>query len=213
MEYKPTKDFFRSKLSEAGVGTKVMNKTIKKRIEESINVKTLLLNNQSLILQIENLAVAIQSALANNGKVIFAGNGGSFADSMHLSTELVSRFQQERQALPAIALGTNNSSLTAISNDYSFDDVFAREIMAFGKQGDVFVGISTSGNSENVIRAVQMANDIGMKVYCLTGQTGGMLKKKAECICVPSTVTARIQEAHILIGHIVCELVEQTFVK
>lgn len=191
-----------------------MNKTIKKRIEESISVKTLLLNNQSLMLQIENLAVAIQSALVNNnGKVIFAGNGGSFADSMHLTTELVSRFQEERQALPAIALGTNNSSLTAISNDYTFNDVFAREIMALGKPEDVFVGISTSGNSENVIRAVRTANDMGLKVYCLTGQTGGLLKEQAECICVPSMITARIQEAHILIGHIVCELVEQTFVK
>ncbi len=189
-----------------------MNQTIKKRIEDSICVKTLLLNNPALILQIENLAVAIQSALTNNGKVIFAGNGGSFADSMHLSTEFVSRFQEERQALPAIALGTNNSSLTAIGNDYTFDDVFAREIMALGKPDDVFIGISTSGNSENVIRAVSIANDIAMKVYCLTGETGGKLKKQAECICVPSTITARIQEAHILIGHIVCELVEQTFV-
>lgn len=187
-----------------------MNQTIKKRIEDSISVKTLLLNTPSLILQIENLAVAIQSALANNGKVIFAGNGGSFADSMHLSTEFVSRFQEERQALPAIALGTNNSSLTAIGNDYTFDDVFAREIMALGKPDDVFIGISTSGNSENVIRAVSIAHDIGMKVYCFTGETGGKLKRQAECICVPSTITARIQEAHILIGHIVCELVEQT---
>ncbi len=190
-----------------------MNKTIKKRIEDSIGVKTLLLNNQSLILQIENLAVAISSALANNGKVIFAGNGGSFADSMHLTTEFVSRFQEERQALAAIALGTNNSSLTAISNDYSFDEIFAREIMALGKPEDVFIGISTSGNSENVIRAVSTANAIGMKVYCLTGETGGKLKEHTECICVPSMITARIQEAHILIGHIICELVEQAFVK
>lgn len=190
-----------------------MNKTIKTRIEESIHVKTLLLNNPSLILQIENLANAIQKTLAKNGKVIFAGNGGSFADSMHLSTEFVSRFQEERQALAAIALGTNNCNLTAIGNDYTFDDVFAREIMALGKQEDVFVGISTSGNSENVIRAVRIANNMDMKVYCLTGETGGLLKNQAECMCVPSKITARIQEAHILMGHIICELVEQTFVK
>ncbi len=187
--------------------------TIKRRIQESIAVKTALLLNPHLISQIEKLAATIKKTLCNNGKVILAGNGGSFTDSMHITAELVSRFQEERKALPAIALGTNNAILTAIGNDYTFEDIFVREIMALGKPGDVFVGISTSGNSENMIRAVHVANKIGLIIYCLTGETGGLLKKQAECICVPSRITARIQEAHILIGHIVCELVEQAFVK
>jgi len=191
-----------------------MNQIIKQRIEDSISVKTQLLNNQALISQIEKLALAIQNVLANNGKIYFAGNGGSFADSMHLTAEFVSRFQQERQALPAIALGTNNCNLTAIGNDYTFDDVFARELKALGYFEDIFIGISTSGNSENIIRAVHAAtHDVGMKAYCLTGETGGKLKQHAECICVPSTRTARIQETHILIGHIVCELVEEALIK
>jgi D-sedoheptulose 7-phosphate isomerase len=191
-----------------------MNQIIKQRIEDSISVKTQILNNQTLISQIENLALAIQNIFTYNGKIFFAGNGSSFADSMHLAAEFVSRFQQERQPLPAIALGANNANLIAIGNDYTFEDVFARELKALGYFEDIFIGISTGGNSENLIRAIDIATqDVGMKAYCLTGETGGMLKEHAECICVPSTITARIQEAHILIGHIVCELVEEAFIK
>ncbi len=184
---------------------------IARRIEESIAVKQALLNRKDLIAKIEEVGAAAAASLRSGGKIIFAGNGGSFADSIHLSAEFVARFQIERQPLASIALGANSSTLTAVSNDYSFDDIFSRELSALGNDNDLFIGISTSGNSENVIRAIHKAKEIGLKNYCLTGKSGGLLAGLADCLCVPSNITARVQESHILIGHIICELVEEGY--
>jgi D-sedoheptulose 7-phosphate isomerase len=182
-----------------------------KRIEESISVKQTLITRKDLIEKIEEISEAAAESLRRGGKIIFAGNGGSFADSIHLAAEFVARFQIERQALASLALGANSSILTAVSNDYSFNDIFARELAALGHREDLFIGISTSGNSENIIRAIQKAKEIGLKSFCFTGESGGLLAGLADCLCVPSKTTARIQESHILIGHILCELVEEGY--
>ena len=154
-------------------------------------------------------AVLIEECLRAGGKLLFCGNGGSAADSQHLVAEFVGRFMLERRALPAIALTANTSILTAIGNDYSFDIVFSRQVEALGRPGDVVVGISTSGNSPNVIAAMKKATELGMKTICLAGKDGGAL---AKCVDIPLVVasksTARIQECHIAIGHVICELVE-----
>ena len=147
--------------------------------------------------------------LRNGGKIMFCGNGGSAADSQHLAAEMTGRFIKDRRPLAAIALSTDSSALTCIGNDYSFDEVFARQVVALGRAGDLLIGISTSGNSRNVIRAVEEAHQLGIKTVGLLGSDGGHLR----CICthsivVPHTVTARIQECHILIGHTLCGLIE-----
>ncbi len=185
--------------------------TIAKRIEESIAVKQALLKRKDLIAKIEEIAEAAAASLHDGGKIIFAGNGGSFADSIHLAAEFVARFQIERQPLASIALGANSSILTAVSNDYSFDEIFSRELAALGNRNDLFIGISTSGNSRNIIRAIHKAKEIGLKSVCFTGETGGLLATLTDCLCVPSKITARVQESHILIGHIICELVEEGY--
>ncbi len=184
---------------------------IMKRIAESIAVKQALLGRADLIAKIEEIAEAAALSLRNGGKIIFAGNGGSFSDSIHLAAEFVGRFKIERQPLASIALGTNSSALTAISNDYAFNEIFSRELCALGNDRDLFIGISTSGNSKNIIQAIEQAKVLGIKHYCLTGKSGGLLATLSDCLCVPSTVTARIQESHILIGHILCELVEEEY--
>ncbi len=189
-----------------------MDAIIRDRVKESIAVKKALILDTSLVATIARIAQDISDALGNGNKVIFAGNGGSFADSIHLAAEFVSRFQRERIPLASVALGTNSSILTAVGNDYGYELVFAREIGALGRVGDVFIGLSTSGNSITVIKAVEVAKDLGITTYCLTGEDGGELKDYAECVRVPSGKTARIQESHILIGHIICELVEDNFV-
>lgn len=149
-------------------------------------------------------------ALQAGGKLMFCGNGGSAADSQHLAAELTGRFIHDRKPLAAIALSTDSSALTCIGNDYSFDEVFARQVQALGRAGDVLVGISTSGRSRNVIRAVQEARALGMTVIGLLGRDGGDLRPMCDvAIVVPSPVTARIQEAHILIGHTLCGHIEQ----
>lgn len=177
-------------------------------IRESIAVKTALLTDVQQIDLIQRIAASIVETLRRGNKVIFCGNGGSFADSIHLAAEFVSRFQRERGPLAGVALGTNNSTLTAIGNDYSFAEVFSREVGAIGQVGDILVAISTSGNSENILRAVQVAQEIGIQVFGMTGQNGGSLAKIAESLKIPSLKTARIQESHILAGHIICELAE-----
>lgn len=182
---------------------------IRQRIDESIGAKSALLSDAESLALIGEIAGSICSCLRNGGKVILAGNGGSFSDSMHLATEFVSRFMISRDAMAAVALGTNNSTLTAIGNDYDFSHVFAREVRALGRAGDLFIAISTSGNSENVLRSVDAAKEMGLKVFGLTGRNGGRLSQTCPCIRVPSDVTARIQEVHILVGHIICELVEK----
>jgi D-sedoheptulose 7-phosphate isomerase len=144
------------------------------------------------------------------GKILFCGNGGSASDSQHLAAELTGRFIKDRKPLGAIALTTDTSALTSIANDYAFDDVFARQVMALGRAGDLLVGISTSGNSKNVIRAVEEAKALGMTSVGLLGRDGGQLRALCDlAIVVPSEATARIQESHILIGHTLCGLIER----
>lgn len=152
----------------------------------------------------------IKNSLANGGKLLLMGNGGSAGDAQHIAAELVGRFKKERKALPAIALTTNTSTLTALGNDYEYAVIFARQVEAFVRKGDVVVGITTSGNSENVVRALKLANEMGASTIGLLGNQGGKAKDVVTvAIVVPSNDTARIQEVHITIGHIICEILEQ----
>jgi len=161
--------------------------------------------------EIAAVAARLVEAYRGGRQAIFFGNGGSAADAQHLAAEMVGKYYLHRSALPALALNANTSVLTAVANDYSFDQVFARQLEAFGKAGDVAVGISTSGNSLNVIEAVRVAHQRGMVTVGLTGKGGGRLKAETDhCICVPSDDTPRIQEGHMVVGHILCELVEAT---
>ncbi|MHB8603114.1 MAG: D-sedoheptulose-7-phosphate isomerase [Nitrosotalea sp.] len=188
-----------------------MIEEIEKEINESIQVKKELTNQASLIAEV---AEDIVRALKNNGKVILCGNGGSAADSQHIAAEMVGRFTKEREPFPAIALTTNTSILTAIGNDYSFDEIFVRQVKAFCNEKDVVIGISTSGNSTNVIKAMEVANKLKAHTIALTGKDGGNLAKVAKkTIRVPSQNTQRIQESHILIGHLICLLIEKRLFK
>ena len=165
---------------------------------------------RSHVTQIKEISDIVIDALKKGGKVMVFGNGGSASDSQHIAAELVGRFKKDRTALPAIALTTNTSIITAIANDYGYEAVFAKQVEALGQKNDVAIGISTSGKAKNVVMAIKQAKKIGMKTIALTGADGGELVKLADTsLVVPSSVTARIQEAHITIGHIVCELVEQ----
>jgi D-sedoheptulose 7-phosphate isomerase len=180
---------------------------IQTRTEESIAVKRALLETQSET--IAQVAATLVKAMRNGNTLYLFGNGGSAGDAQHIAAELVGRFTKERRALPAVALTTNTSALTALGNDYEYAIVFARQLEAFGKAGDIAIGISTSGNSPNVLHGLQTAKTLGMATVGLTGETGGQTKAAADhCICVPSRDTARIQESHILIGHILCEIIE-----
>ena len=185
-----------------------MMNLIKQRIAESITVKDAILNDEAFLQQIVKLAEDCQQTLIQGGKIILAGNGGSFADAQHISAEFTSRFTRERDPLASIALGTNSSSMSAIGNDYGYSQVFARELACLARPEDLFVAISTSGNSENLLRAVEIANEKALDVWALTGEAGGRLSGMCQCIMVPSTDTGRIQECHIMIGHVICELVE-----
>lgn len=163
---------------------------------------------------IGHIAEICHTALKAGNKVLLCGNGGSAADSQHLAAELVGRFQKERRSLAAIALTTDTSILTAVGNDYGYDQVFARQVEGLGRSGDVLIGISTSGNSGNVVKAVEMARSIGMHTIAFTGEGGGKMKDMCDLtLAIPSKVTARIQEMHILAGHIICELVELDYSK
>lgn len=183
---------------------------IRNIIKESIGVKELILSDEKLISNIEKAAQIIVDCYRNEGKVLFCGNGGSAADAQHLAAELSGRFYYDRPALEAEALHVNTSYLTAVGNDYSFDQIYSRILSASGKTGDVLVGISTSGNSKNVLEAQKVAKQKGMKVISLTGESGGEMKNSTDCLInVPSKLTPRIQESHILIGHIICQIVEE----
>jgi D-sedoheptulose 7-phosphate isomerase len=163
----------------------------------------------SLASMIRQAAELMLGALSRGGKVMFAGNGGSASDAQHLAAELVNRFQRERSPMAGLALTTDVSVLTSIANDYTFDEVFSKQVRALGREGDVLVGISTSGSSKNIIRAIEEARDLGIMTIGLTGE-GGEIKDMVDCaLAVPSGRTARVQEAHILIGHILCELIEE----
>lgn len=159
---------------------------------------------------IGQVAVHCRQALKRGNKIMFCGNGGSAADSQHLAAELVGRYKLNRKAMNAMALTVDTSILTAVGNDYGYDTIFRRQIEGLGQQGDVLIGLSTSGNSENVIQAFELARDMGITTVALTGEGGGAMKKMADyCINVPSHATNHIQEMHIAIGHLICELVEQ----
>jgi D-sedoheptulose 7-phosphate isomerase len=179
-------------------------------IEDSIAAKERLLNDTDALETIAHVSEILIHAVENDNKVLLFGNGGSAADAQHIAAEFVGRFAFDRPALPALALSVNTSCVTAIGNDYGFDLVFSRQIEALGRAGDVAIGISTSGNSANVLRAVAAAKKMGLHTVALTGCTGGKLRHAVDqCICAPSNETPRIQECHILIGHIIAQLVEQ----
>lgn len=182
---------------------------VKQRISDSIAVKQQLLENDELINTVASLADEIVKCISVGGKLIICGNGGSASDALHFAGEIVGRFVKERKAWPAIVLNANVASMTAIANDYGYEDVFARQAEGHVKSGDIFVGISTSGNSENVYRAQLKAKELGAITACLVGKDGGRIGREADfSIIVPCSVTARVQECHINIIHILCELSE-----
>ena len=182
---------------------------VKSEIEASIKAKQQMLEEDSILDRVLEISESCIASLKAGGKVIFCGNGGSFADAQHLSAEFTSRFLFDRPALASIALGTNNSGLTAMGNDYGYENIFARELEALGKPEDTLIAITTSGNSRNIIKGVDVAKKRGICTFILTGQSGGEVKDLARCIHIPSTDTARIQECHILLGHIICGFVEK----
>ena len=180
-------------------------------IKDSINVKQLILSDKAFVKKINEAAAMCIDSLKNGGKVHFCGNGGSASDAQHLAAELSGRFYYDRPPLNAEALHVNASYLTAVANDYSFDMIYARILQASAKKGDVLVAISTSGNSANVLKAMDMAKEIGVKTIGMTGEKGGKMANRCDVLLnVPSSCTPRIQEAHIMIGHIICEIVEAT---
>ena len=182
---------------------------IKDHILQSLSVKEKILENNELLKKISDVAEKQVACLRNGNKIFFAGNGGSAADAQHLSAEYVSKLKRDRDPLAAIALSTDTSALTAIGNDYGFEQLFARQVRALGKAGDVFVGISTSGNSSNIVNAFAAAKDLGIYTIALLGGGDGRCEKLADTILnVPSHSTASIQECHIMLGHIICALVE-----
>ena len=183
--------------------------SIKSQIQASIDVKATLLSEDALMQQVFELAEKCTGALRAGGKIIFCGNGGSFADAQHLSAEFTSRFLFDRPGLASLALGTNSSAMTAIGNDYGYENVFAREIQAIATPVDVIIAITTSGNSGNILKALEAAEVANVPAVVLTGAGRGMLDDVTETLNIPSTDTARIQECHILIGHILCGIVEE----
>jgi len=184
------------------------NEIVSKSFKDSIKTKEKFLTKKNSALIVQS-AEAIVEAFKAGGKLLVAGNGGSAADAQHLAAEFVNRFEIERPPLPALALTTDSSNITSIGNDYSFDQIFSKQVRALGKENDVFLAISTSGNSPNITKAVEVAKSIGIKVIALTGKGGGELAKKADILLnVDAKVTARVQEVHITVCHIVCELVD-----
>ncbi|MDD5177930.1 MAG: D-sedoheptulose 7-phosphate isomerase [Candidatus Nanoarchaeia archaeon] len=189
-----------------------MERAIRKQLMESSELK--LKVSEVLTERIEETARTIINSLRKGNKVLFCGNGGSAADCQHLAGEFVNRFRINRKPLPGLALTTDSSVLTCIGNDFSFDDIFSKQIEAFGAKGDVLIGISTSGNSKNVINAINAAKEKDIFIVGFTGDSGGKMKELVDILInVPSADTPRIQEAHITIGHIICDLVEQELFK
>lgn len=187
-----------------------MKENIINRIEQSIAVKKQIIEDNVLLNSIEDATNNIINAYRNNKKVLLCGNGGSAADAQHIAAEFSGRFYFDRQPLPAEALHVNTSFLTAVGNDYGFDIVYSRMIEASGNERDILMAFSTSGNSLNIIKAIEMAKSKGMIVIGFTGATGGKMKNMCDCLLnVPSTDTPRIQESHITVAHIICEFVER----
>lgn len=188
-----------------------LERRVSRSIQASIAAKQRLLSAAEVISMVARVSEILVEALMQGNKMLLFGNGGSAADAQHIAAEFVGRFAFDRPALPALALSVNGSCVTAIGNDYGFEVVFSRQIEALGRPGDVAIGISTTGNSPNVLRAVSVAKKAGLRTVALTGYAGGKLKDAVDhCICVPSNETPRIQECHILVGHIISELVERT---
>lgn len=189
-----------------------MSEKIKDIISASIQTKQQILNDEVMIATLQQCVDVITAAFKNGNKVLFAGNGGSAADAQHLAAEFSGRFYTDRDALPAEALHCNTSYLTAVANDYSYDVVYSRMIKGIGNPGDVLVGLSTSGNSKNIVEAFKAAKLKNMHTIGLTGASGGIMKEISDYLLnVPSNDTPRIQESHILLGHIICQLVEEKY--
>lgn len=185
---------------------------IKNIIQASIDVKQQVLQNEELLATVEKVVDVITRSLQATGRIYFCGNGGSAADAQHLAAEFSGRFYTDRKALPAEALHCNTSYLTAVGNDYSYDVIYARLIDGIGNKGDVLVGLSTSGNSANIVKAFEVAREKGIITVGFTGTSGGAMKSLSDyLINIPSTDTPRIQESHIMIGHIICQLVEEKY--
>jgi D-sedoheptulose 7-phosphate isomerase len=188
---------------------KFTQETIVQQIQASISVKQKILQDEDVLATIVYAANLCVSAYSLGHRLLIAGNGGSAADAQHIAAELVCRFEGDRPGLPAIALTTDTSTLTAVGNDYGYAALFSRQLQAHARPGDIFLAISTSGNSNNIVAAAEYAKANGIQTIGLTGHTGGKLKNLCDtCICVPSDSTARIQESHILIGHIFCKAIE-----
>ena len=187
-----------------------MKKYIESQILASYETKKKILEDAALISIIEDVAIKCVNVYKNNHKTILAGNGGSAADAQHIAAELVGRYGFDRPSLPSLALTTDTSNLTAIGNDYGYDKVFSRQLEGMGQEGDLFIGISTSGNSVNIINAFLSAKAKGITTVALTGRDGGKMAEMADiAIIIPSNDTPRIQESHILIGHILCDIIEK----
>lgn len=185
---------------------------IKDIIQASIDVKTKILNDDKLLQTLNECVTIMVKTFENGNKVLFCGNGGSASDAQHLAAEFSGRFYTDRDALPAEALHCNTSYLTAVANDYSYDVIYSRLIKGIGKPGDVLVGLSTSGNSTNIVNAFQTAKEKGMITIAFTGASGGKLKNLSDhLINIPSDDTPRIQESHITVGHIICQFVEEIY--
>ena len=191
-----------------------MKDKIKSIIASSVDVKNKILVDENFIKRIEEVAFGIAGAFKNGNRLYLCGNGGSAADAQHLAAEFTGRFYSDREPLPAEAFHVNTSFLTAVANDYSYDQIYERAVKAYGRKGDVLIGISTSGNSKNIVLAQEEAKKRGMTVISFTGETGGKMKDSCDYLFnVPSKDTPRIQESHILIGHIICQLVEEELFK
>ncbi|MBK7099241.1 MAG: D-sedoheptulose 7-phosphate isomerase [Sphingobacteriales bacterium] len=189
-----------------------MQTIIKQLIQDSIDSKRQILENEYILSTIKQLVDVIVAAFKSGNSVYFCGNGGSAADAQHLAAEFSGRFYKDRKALPAEALHCNTSYLTAVGNDYSFDVIYSRLIQGIGKKGDILIGLSTSGNSKNIIQAFETAREKGMITVGFTGAAGGTLRTASDYLVnVPSADTPRIQESHMLIGHIICQLVEDIY--
>ncbi len=186
-----------------------MNDFVKSKINASIQLKAALIQNEALLTSITKIADEIVNCYKQDGKVLWCGNGGSAADAQHLSAELSGRFYYDRPPLFSEALHVNTSYVTAVANDYSYDEIYSRLTKAMGRKGDVLIGLSTSGNSGNVIKALQTANEQGLITIAFTGETGGKMKDHCKYLVnIPSKDTPRIQECHMLLGHTLCEIVE-----
>ena len=186
-----------------------MKDRMSSHIQRSIDAKSAILNDAEFLAQVEQAAELCADALRNGKKILFAGNGGSASDAQHLSAELVGRYKFDRASLAAIALTTDTSALTAIGNDYGYDEVFSRQVSGLGQEGDVLVAISTSGNSANILKACDVAEEKGLKIIGMSGAKGKLKEQSDICLAVPAPETATIQEAHIMLGHIICDGIEQ----